>query len=143
MDKVPSRVAESGASGLGVAPSSDPVYVAIMRRGVTWRLFGVLWAVLQFALPAVALVADARLERASLKAAGSHVEAGSSERCPPVHRDACALCQVVSRIPRPAETPELPAIAEVLHRSAESPIARHAARPALAASLPRAPPSIA
>ena len=113
-----------------------------MRRGMTWRALSILWAVLQFALPAVALVADARLERASRESAGSHVEAGSSEDCPPVHRDECALCQVVSRFAQPAEPPALPAIAEVVRPSATSPIQAQAARAAASGSLPRAPPSV-
>ena len=110
---------------------------------MTCRVFGILWAVLQFALPGVALVADARLERASREAAGSHVEAGSSEDCPPVHRDECALCQVLSRSSQPAEAPGLPAIAEVVRPSAASSIELQAARAAASAALPRAPPSVA
>jgi hypothetical protein len=113
-----------------------------MRRDVTWRLLGALWAVLQFALPGVALVADARLERASREAAGSHVEAGSSEHCPPVHRDECALCQVLSRFAQPADPPALPAIAELVRPSAASPAEPRTALRASAASLPRAPPSV-
>jgi len=110
---------------------------------MTWRVMALLWAVLQFALPGVALVADARLERASLEAAGSHVESGTSEDCPPVHRDECALCQVLSRFAQPAEAPELPAIAEVVRPSAASPVEPQAARAAASASLPRAPPPVA
>ena len=114
-----------------------------MRRGVTWRALGVLWAVLQFALPALALVADARLERASREAAGSHVEAGSSEDCPPVHRDECALCQVLSRFAQPAGAPDLPAIAGLVRPRVASPIEPRASRAAASASLPRAPPAVA
>ena len=110
---------------------------------MTWRVSALLWAVLQFALPGAALVADARLERASLEGAGSHVESGSSEKCPPVHRDECALCQVLSRFAPPAGAPELPAIAGVVRPSAPSPVAREAACAASAPSLPRAPPLVA
>ena len=102
-----------------------------------------LWAVLQFALPAVALVADARLERSSQVATGSHVEAGSSDECPPVHRDECALCQVVARYAHPAAATALPAIAEVVRPPAASPIEPQAAHAAAAAVLPRAPPAAA
>jgi hypothetical protein len=109
---------------------------------MAWRVMALVWAVLQFALPGVALVADARLERASLEAAGSHVESGTSEDCPPVHRDECALCQVLSRFAQPGEAPELPAIAEVVRPSAAAPVEPHAARGAASASLPRAPPSV-
>ena len=110
---------------------------------MTWRVMGLLWAVLQFALPGVALVADARFERASLAAVGSHVESGTSEDCPPVHRDECAPCQVLSRFAHPAGAAELPAIAEVVRPSAAAPVEPQAARAAAAASLPRAPPSVA
>jgi hypothetical protein len=108
-----------------------------------WRVLALLWAVLQFALPGVALVADARLERASLEVAGSHVESGTSEDCPPVHRDECALCQVLSRSAQPADAPELPAIAEVVRPSAAAPAEPQSGRAAASASLPRAPPSVA
>lgn len=111
-----------------------------MRRSVTWRAFALLWAVLQFALPGVALLADARLERASLEAPGSHVESGSTTDCPPVHRDECALCQVVSRTAEPANGGVLPVIASVVRPCAPAPTARPATRIATASSLPRAPP---
>ena len=110
---------------------------------MTCRVFAILWAVLQFALPGLALVADAQLERASLEAAGGHVEAGSSEDCPPVHRDECALCQVLSRSAQPVGAPELPAIADAVCPSAAAPIEPQASRAAASASLPRAPPSVA
>lgn len=110
---------------------------------MTWRAFAVLWAVLQFALPAFALAADARLERASLEAPGSHVESGSSTHCPPVHRDECALCHVASRVAPPAHAAVLPAIADVVRPSAGSPVQRHADGAAATTELPRAPPSVA
>ena len=113
-----------------------------MRRSVTWRLFGVLWAVLQFALPGATLLVDARLERASLDAPGAHVESGSSKTCRPVHPDECTLCQVLSRIAPPRQATELPAIAAVVRPSATSPIPRHATRDVAAVGRPRAPPSL-
>ena len=114
-----------------------------MRRSLRWRASSVVWAVLQFALPGVALLADARLERASLEAPGSHVESGSSTDCPPVHRDECALCHVLSRAAQPSAGAALPAIAEVVRPSAASPTERFASRGAASASRPRAPPAIA
>lgn len=60
------------------------------------------WAVLQFALPAAATLADARLERASASAQGPHIESRSEASCRPVHPAECALCQVVSRASTPA-----------------------------------------
>lgn len=113
-----------------------------MRRNVTWRNLSLFWAVLQFALPGIALVADARLERESAQA-GAHVESASSKTCRPVHPDECALCQVVSRIASPAAAPALPAIASVVRPSATRPVARLATRAAATAELPRAPPTAA
>jgi hypothetical protein len=114
-----------------------------MRRTMTCRTFALLWAVLQFALPTVALLADVRLERDSLQAAGAHVEAGSTKACHPVHPDECALCQVLSRTATPAAAPALPAIAAVVRPSARPAIARPANRAPVAAELPRAPPTLA
>jgi hypothetical protein len=113
-----------------------------MRRSVTWRVFAVFWAVLQFALPGVAMLADARIERESRDAPGAHVESGASQTCRPVHPEACALCQVLVRVAPPSDCPALPAIAETVRPSATSPISRHATRDLAAVALPRAPPSL-
>lgn len=113
-----------------------------MRRNLTWRAFALLWAVLQFALPTVALHADVRLERESQQALGEHVESGSTKACRPTHPDECALCQVLSRTAPTAEATALPAIAAVVRPSATLPIARLANVAAAAAELPRAPPAI-
>lgn len=107
-----------------------------------WRSLSLCWAVLQFALPGFALVADARLEREGMQA-GAHVESGSSKACRPVHPDECVLCQVVSRLASPAEAPALPAIAAVVRPSATLPVTRLATRATATAELPRAPPTVA
>jgi hypothetical protein len=60
-----------------------------------------MWAVLQFALPAAATLADARLERQSV-GAQAHVESRSDATCRPIHPSECALCQLVSRASAPA-----------------------------------------
>lgn len=109
---------------------------------MTWRVFALLWAVLQFALPSAALLADVRLERDSQQALGAHVESGSTKACRPVHPDACVLCQVLSRTAAPERTTALPSIAAVVRASALPPIVRLAARAAPTAELPRAPPAI-
>src|SRR5215213_8953558 len=80
---------------LGVAQRRRGPYVPVMRRHPTWRAFALLWAVLQFALPMIALHADVRLERESRQGAGAHVESGTTTACRPVHPDQCALCQVL------------------------------------------------
>jgi hypothetical protein len=113
-----------------------------MRRSVTWRVFSIFWAVLQFALPGVAMLADARIERDSRNAPGAHVESGTSQACRPVHPSDCALCQVLVRVGPPSESPALPAIAESVRPSATSPVPRHDTRDLAALALPRAPPSL-
>jgi hypothetical protein len=72
-----------------------------MRRRWGFRGWAIVWAVLQFALPAAATFADALLERDAATARTAHVESGSSEGCRPVHPAECALCQVVSRSSAP------------------------------------------
>ena len=113
-----------------------------MPRNTTWRSFALLWAVLQFALPTAALLADMRLERESQQATGAHVESGSTETCHRVHPDECALCQVLSRAATTSEATALPAIAAVVRPSATLPMARPSAPASASAELPRAPPSI-
>ena len=130
------------ASERGVAPGRGAFYVPTMRRNLTWRSFAVLWAVLQFALPCAALLADMRLERDSQQSVGAHVESGSTKACHRVHPDECALCQVLSRAATPSEAAALPAIAAVVRPSATLPITCPATRVAATAGLPRAPPSI-
>jgi hypothetical protein len=114
-----------------------------MRRNSTWRSFSLLWAVLQLALPALVLLADARLERDGAQAAGAHVESVASKGCRPAHPSDCALCQVLSRTAPPAAAPALPAIAAVVRPAVVALVARLATRPAATSALPRAPPAIA
>jgi hypothetical protein len=113
-----------------------------MRRSVAWRVFATFWAALQFALPGVAMLADARIERDSRAGPGAHVESGTSRTCQPVHPEDCALCQVLVRVAPPSASPALPAIANAVRPSATSPIPRHATRAVADVALPRAPPSL-
>ena len=57
-----------------------------------------IWAVLQFALPSAASYADALLERASIRALGSHIEAHGTKACAAAHPADCAICQLVHRL---------------------------------------------
>ena len=114
-----------------------------MRRNAAFRGWAVLWAVLQFALPSVATFADARLERESVLAVGSHIEATSSETCRPAHSNECALCQFLSRAVAPNQNASLPEIAVAVHPSAASRIEQHPARDFARVALPRAPPASA
>jgi hypothetical protein len=113
-----------------------------MQRSMAWRVFAVFWAALQFALPGVAMLADARIERDSRDALGAHVESGTSRACRPVHPDQCALCQVLVRVAPAGESPALPAITDVVRPSTTSPLPRHATRDIVAVALPRAPPPL-
>ena len=72
-----------------------------MRRRWGFRGWAVVWAVLQFALPAAATLADARLERESATVQ-AHVEARTEASCRPVHPAECGLCQLVWRTSAPA-----------------------------------------
>ena len=111
-----------------------------MRRNAVSRGWAVLWAVLQFALPIGAMLADARLVRASVVAAGAHVESSSSDACAPTHPDECALCQFLSRVAPPAQGTALPSIVAALAPSAQAAVPGAATRSLARASLPRAPP---
>jgi hypothetical protein len=82
-----------------------------MRRRFGFRGLAVVWAVLQFALPAAASIADAGLEIRSARGAQSHVESSSTASCRPEHPAACALCQFVSRAGAPAPGGAVPTIA--------------------------------
>jgi hypothetical protein len=113
-----------------------------MSRSTPWRLFAVLWAVLQFALPGVALVADAQLERGG-EANVAHVESGSSKSCRPTHSDSCVLCQLISRAANPAASPELSLLSAEAATSPPRDRERAANRWCSIAALPRAPPTAA
>jgi hypothetical protein len=114
-----------------------------MRRSAPWQIFSVVSAVLQFALPGAALVADARLERESMASPSAHVESSSTKACRPIHPDQCALCQFLSRTAPPSETAALPAIAAAVRPAATSPIPRHATRDLADVGFPPAPPTLA
>jgi hypothetical protein len=58
------------------------------------RVFALIWAVLQFALPAAATLADARLAAAS--PSRGHVEEAPGRDCTPSHSPHCAVCKHLS-----------------------------------------------
>jgi hypothetical protein len=111
-----------------------------MRRRWGFRGWAMVWAVLQFALPAAATLADARLERQGV-GVEAHAESRSDASCRPVHPAECALCQLVLRAFAPAAGQA--AVAVVARVAARPPIADRSWR-ALAgptgSPLPRAPP---
>ena len=112
-----------------------------LRRAVRgWTL---LWALLQFALPAAATYADAMLEREGVGAPIAHVEADGTAGCPAVHPADCAICHLVqSRITGASAPSCIPAF--TIRRPAQHDT--HADRPTTVAigrvHLPRAPPVV-
>jgi hypothetical protein len=113
-----------------------------MHRTAAWRAFATLWAILQFVLPGVAPLADARLERDGGSSPGSHIESKTTPACHAVHPDECALCQFLSRAAAPSASPALPAIAQQVRPVSTSPVPRHATRDLADAGQPRAPPTL-
>jgi hypothetical protein len=99
-----------------------------------------VWAVLQFAIPAAAASADVLLERESAGERRAHVESSSGVTCRAVHPATCALCQFLSRTAAPSQSSACPAILGAVR----SPLPRAVpsrGREALARlSLARAPP---
>lgn len=85
-----------------IAAPRSGIYLPRMGRRWEFRGWAIVWAVLQFAFPAAAAVADATLER---DAPGSiaHVEASTGEGCRPVHDAQCGLCQSLVRAQVPPD----------------------------------------
>lgn len=111
-----------------------------MNRSWRFRGWAILWAVLQFALPAAATLADTRLERRGV-GAEAHAESRSDASCRPVHSAECALCQLVLRASAPAGEP--PSLADVVLVVARPSIADrpwHALTDPTRSALARAPP---
>jgi hypothetical protein len=113
-----------------------------MRRNAGFRGWAVLWAVLQFALPSMVTLADARLERESARAPGAHIEETAGATCRPAHPDECVLCQFLSRGATPESAATLPDIAGHLSACAESPTLVDVSSTRARVALPRAPPHV-
>jgi hypothetical protein len=113
-----------------------------MRRRRVFRGWAILWAVLQFALPAAASFADAHVDSGNVIAPVSHVEATSGAGCRPAHPTECAICQLLSHSGTPAQETTC---ALVVAASSSRPVGASevvVASDALARlPLPRAPPA--
>jgi hypothetical protein len=85
----------------------------MIRRSRSGRFAWLVAAVLQLLVPTVWSVADARVEAASARVAGAHVEAPGNPACPRIHPADCAVCQVLgaARAANPRVSLELPALA--------------------------------
>src|SRR6476646_8740750 len=89
------------------------------RRGA-FRVVMMLWAVLQLAVPPLAVAADA-VATAESRGAHAHVEATSDASCARVHDAECVFCQFLSAGAAPAASPvpDLPAPAQVAQAAEE------------------------
>ena len=110
------------------------------RRGLLRGLV-LLWAVLQLAVPTLAVAADAAATSASI-GAHAHVEATTDKSCIRVHDAECVFCQFLSAGAAPAASPvpDLPTIIEIPQAFEELAAPRRAAMRGVA--IPRAPPAV-
>lgn len=99
------------------------------------------WAVLQLAVPTIAVAADAAATAAS-RGAHAHVEATSDASCIRVHDAECVFCQFLSAGAAPAASPvpDLVPVAQVAEAIEELAAPRRAALRGIA--VPRAPPAV-
>lgn len=96
---------------------------------------------LQFLLPTVVSIADARLERDAMSArAYSHIEATTGEDCARAHKADCALCQHLTTPLAKSGKPEPPVYTGGCERPAVAFGVSRPSRQAQRPSLPRAPP---
>ncbi len=65
------------------------------------RLLLAALAIVQMAVPVLAVVADAQLTADSAGAPLVHIEDHTQKQCRPVHPDDCALCQLLSHFSAP------------------------------------------
>ena len=65
-----------------------------LRRSL--RVFGLLWAVLQFALPGAVAVLDGMATLRDGVGAVAHVEETSAKTCQPPHSAECGICRYLS-----------------------------------------------
>jgi hypothetical protein len=112
------------------------------HRSSPIRLVTLLFALLQLALPTLASVADARLERESESPrAAAHVESPGGSTCPRIHPADCALCQFVSAAGAAPPRPPAPAPAPALGAAPDGDLVPSAGYAVHPVALPRAPPS--
>jgi hypothetical protein len=108
------------------------------QRGIP-RVVMMLWAVLQLAVPTVAVVADTAATTASV-GAHAHVESRSDASCIRVHDAECVFCQLLSTGAAPAGLVIAAPIAAIVTQEKGFPAAMPDAGATRGVSLPRAPP---
>src|SRR6476469_1083901 len=93
-----------------------------------FRVVMMLWAVLQLAVPPLAVAADAAATAES-RGAHAHVEATSDASCVRVHDAECVFCQFLSAGAAPAASPvpDLPPTVQVAQAASELAVQRRAA----------------
>lgn len=135
------RARRNGSLSGIVAARLHHFYLETMRRPRAFRIWALVWAVLQFALPAAASLADARLEQVG-SVARAHVESSSSATCHAVHSENCALCQVLGQTASPAESPRSPDVARELPLPVVATRVERDSRTLALLAPARAPPSV-
>ena len=104
--------------------------------GCRLRIFALVWAVLQFALPTAAILADAGLVRGASE--HGHVEEAGRD-CAPSHSAECAVCKHLSASWTGESDADAPIGDDGRYRArtgCDAPLARTPA----GVALPRAPP---
>ena len=98
-----------------------------------------VWAVLQLAVPTIAVVADSAATTVSA-GAHAHVESRSDASCVRVHDAECVFCQFLATGAAPAGSPTGAAVAAVVRQTISFYAATPDAGETLGARLARAPP---
>ena len=102
------------------------------------RIFALIWAVLQLALPTSAMLADA--SRAAAPPTREHVEDAPGRDCTPAHSPDCAICKHLS-VSAPEAPQPSPAFADGEGDGAARGRIPLASRTPAGDALPRAPPA--
>ncbi|MFL5560602.1 MAG: hypothetical protein ACJ79K_03920 [Gemmatimonadaceae bacterium] len=112
----------------------------VPRRGF-FRAIVMLWAVLQLAVPTLAVSADAVATTASI-GAHAHVEATTDASCIRVHDAECVFCQFLATGAAPAASPvpDVPGVVDVAQAFDELAAPHRGALRGIA--NPRAPPAV-
>jgi hypothetical protein len=89
------------------------------RPTCAWRLSWLVAATFQLLVPTAWSVTDARAESVSAHAAGAHVEATGSHKCPRFHPRECVVCVTLATVGAPVAPATAPVL--VTHESAARP----------------------
>lgn len=84
-----------------------------MTLSRTTRFLTLLFAAIQFAVPAVVSVADGAIARGG-RNAGSHVEDVGGKQCRPPHTEDCLLCRFLTATHSAAPAAPAPAIEQTI-----------------------------